>query len=110
MRKLCLPLAIFAVAAAATGCEDGPNQTFTPAPGNPGWNNGSGDAAVGPGSQGFDAGYPTSNATSICSTDFKRQRWAWMLAQPVVPPRFYAGLDMAKNDKWEGLKIEDAEN
>ena len=109
MRKLCLPLAVFALAAGAAGCEDGPNQTFSPAPGNPGWNTGTGDAAVGPGSQNFDAGYPTSNATSLCSTDFKRQRWSWMLSQPVVPPRFYAGLDMAKNNLWEGLKVEDAE-
>jgi len=47
--------------------------------------------------------------TVLCSTDIKRKRWAWMLTQPVQPPRFYAGLDMAKDDLWTGLKIDDAE-
>jgi hypothetical protein len=99
-------------AAFVVGCEDGPNQTYNPAPANAGsvWNTGTADAAVNPTAQQFDAAYPTSSATSICSTDFKRERWAWMLTQPVQPPRFYAGLDMAKDDLWSGLRIEDAEN
>jgi hypothetical protein len=115
MRKLCLPLTLIAIASAAIaiGCEDGPDQTFQPAPaaaaGN--WNNGNVDAAVVTGvSTSFDSGYPTVNAVTLCSTDFKRARWAWMLTQPIEPPRKYAGIDLAKDDLWDGLTIDEAES
>ncbi len=115
MRKLCLPLTLIAIASAAIaiGCEDGPDQTFQPAPsgaaGN--WNNGNVDAAVLTGvTASFDAGFPTQNAVTLCSTDLKRQRWAWMLAQPIQPPRKYAGIDLAKDNLWDGLTIDEAES
>src|ERR1017187_6865679 len=100
MRSLCVPFCLVAMLAFAAGCEDGPNQTYSPAPGNAAtaWTNPNADAAVPTGSQNFDAGYPTTGKTTLCSTDFKRQRWAWMLRQPVSPPRFYAGIDMAGVD------------
>jgi len=111
MRSLCAPFAVVAVLAFATGCEDGPNQPFSPAPAGAAsvWSAPQADAAVGPGAQNFDAGYPTTGATTLCSTDFKRQRWAWMLTQPIVPPRFYAGIDLAGGDQWNGLSIGQAE-
>jgi hypothetical protein len=112
MRRFTAIIAAALCTLSLLACEDGPNQTYLSAP--PGaantWNDGKGDAAVVSGTQGFDAGYPTTNATALCSTDFKRERWAWMLTQPIKPPRFYAGLDMAGNDQWDGLRIEDAEN
>ena len=109
-RPFILVPALFGLAA-LVGCEDGPNDTYQPAPeGASGvWNGQNPDAAVTPGSQGYDAGYPTSNAASLCSTDFKRERWSWMLEQPIKPPRMYAGIDLAKNDQWDGLTIEEAE-
>lgn len=111
MRSLCAPFCVVAVLALATGCEDGPNQPYSPAPGGAGnaWTAPTNDAAVGPGAQNFDGGYPTTGATTLCSTDFQRQRWAWMLRQPITPPRFYAGIDLAGGDLWKGLKIEQAE-
>jgi hypothetical protein len=114
MRKLCLPLTVIAAATAlfAIGCEDGPDQTFQPAP--PGaaslWNNSNIDAGVAQGFTTFDAGYPTVNALTICDTDFRRQRWAWMLTQPIQPPRKYAGIDLAGDDLWDGLTITAAES
>jgi hypothetical protein len=62
-----------------------------------------------PGQQGACPLYPTVGKTQHCSTDLKRLRWAWMLNQPIVPPRLYAGLDMAKDDLWHGVSIEDSE-
>jgi hypothetical protein len=99
------------VALAGLGCEDGPAQTFAPAPSGAGdnWNNGNPPPAAADAGQGFNAGYPSTSKTLLCSTDLKRQRWAWMLTQPVQPPRFYAGLDMAGDDLWNGLTIDAAE-
>lgn len=112
MRSLCAPFCVIAVLAFATGCEDGPNQPYSPAPAGAAsvWTAPVYDAAVGPGGQQFDAGYPTTGQTTLCSTDFKRQRWAWMLTQPIRPPRFYAGIDLAGGDLWNGLTIEQASN
>jgi hypothetical protein len=97
---------------AALGCEDGPAQLFTQAPPGAGdkWNNGNTAPAAVDGGQSFDAGYPRAGKTVLCSDDVKRKRWAWMLTQPIKPPRFYAGIDMAKDDQWDGLTIEDAES
>ncbi len=93
------------------GCEDGPNQTYNPSPAGAAGSWNYPDAAIlAPlGNQQFDAGYPTNSKTSLCSTDLKRQRWAWMLTQPLKPPRQYAGIDLAKSDLWEGLKVDEAE-
>ncbi len=95
----------------ALGCEDGPAQTFSAAPPNAGniWNNGNVAPDVADAGQAFDASYPTVDKTVLCSTDFKRQRWAWMLTQPIWPPRWYAGIDLAAGDQWPGLTIEAAE-
>jgi hypothetical protein len=96
----------------ALGCEDGPTQTFSAAPPNAGnnWNTAPNPpTAAANASADFGAAFPSTSKTLLCSNDLKRQRWAWMLTQPVQPPRFYAGLDMAKDDLWTGLRIENAE-
>ena len=121
-RSLIMLPAVAALAAAAAfaalGCEDGPTQIYQPSPAGAASNqNGNGAPGTGtvPGSvttdggTSYDAGFPTVSKTVLCSTDIKRLRWAWMLTQPIQPPRFYAGLDMAKDDLWTGLKIDDAE-
>ena len=110
MRRSVFTVTLFA-SAAFLGCEDGPNQTFSPAPANAGaiLNNGNPDASFDPGKQDFDASYPGKSLTEICSTDEKRAAWAKMLDQPIIPPRKYGGIDMGKSDLWEGLKIEEAE-
>lgn len=104
------PLIMLPVVAAlvALGCTDGPNDPYQPGPADAGWNSGNATSNT-DGGQDYDAGYPTTGKNVPCSTDLKRQRWAWMLTQPIVPPRKYAGIDMAKNDNWDGLKIDDAE-
>jgi hypothetical protein len=107
------PTALAVLAAvAALGCEDGPAQTYSPSPGDAGniWNNGNVAPASTDAGQSFEAGYPVQSKTVLCDTDFKRQRWAWMLTQPIQPPRKYAGIDLAKDDQWDGLTISDAES
>jgi hypothetical protein len=110
MRRSVFTVTLFA-SAALFGCEDGPNQTFAPAPANAGaiLNNGNPDASFDPGAQNFDASYPGKSLQEICGADEKRTQWAKMLDQPIIPPRKYAGLDMGKSDQWEGLKVEEAE-
>ena len=106
------PTALAALAAvAALGCEDGPTQTYSASPPDAGsiWNSGNVAPATTDAGQQFDAGYPVVSKTVLCDTDFKRQRWAWMLTQDISPPRKYAGIDLAKNDQWDGLTIGDAE-
>ena len=51
------------------GCEDGPSQTFTPAPVNAGslWNNGSPDASVADGRAPLDAAFGSVSALQHCT-------------------------------------------
>jgi hypothetical protein len=110
MRRFTLALAPLA-AAMLIGCEDGPHQIYTPAPPGAGnnWNDGQSPPAVASGSEGFGSSFPTQGRTTLCSADLRRERWGWMIQQPIRPPRFYGGIDMAKDDLWHGLTIEDAE-
>src|SRR6202042_3245802 len=79
-------LATLSLGAGLTACEDGPNQTFSPASANAGnfWNNGNPDASVGGGSTPLD-GSPAVNITplNLCSPDLQRAKWAEMLTQPI---------------------------
>lgn len=111
MRTLFLTVSLGVAALVLAGCEDGPNQVYSPAPVGAAnvWNSQNVDGGATDGGQAFDAGYPTVSKTTLCSTDLKRERWAWMLTQPVKPPRQYAGIDLAGSDNWEGLTIENAE-
>jgi hypothetical protein len=70
-----------------------------------------GDVTTAPAPDGgtTTASYPVKSKLVLCDDDFKRQRWAWMLTQPIRPPRWFAGIDLAKDDHWDGLTIEDAE-
>jgi len=100
---------------ALLACEDGPNQTFTPAPANAAnlWNNSGADASVFGAAQGYGAGASSggagTNAEVICTGAQEAKRWATMVREPLVPPRYVAGLDLAGGDSWPGLTIAEAE-
>jgi hypothetical protein len=96
------------VARLLVGCEDGPAQSYTPAAGTL-FNNGAVDGSVNPGDYPIDGGYAGISRTAVCTADLKRARWAKMLTEDIVPPRLYAGLDMAGGGEWAGLKVEQAE-
>jgi hypothetical protein len=93
------------------GCEDGPSQTFTPAPANAGnlWNNGNPDASVTMSPAGFDAGFGSTSALQNCTADEQRLNWAAMLEQPIIPPLQFAGLNLAYDEKFDGITLQEAQ-
>lgn len=112
MRRSTLILSVLFSSVALVACEDGPNQTFTPAPPNAAnlWNNSNADASVSGATQGFSGtSIGGTNAEVICTGDQEAKRWATMVKEPVVPPRYAAGLDMAGGESWPGLTIAEAE-
>jgi hypothetical protein len=102
---LLTPLIPLAVAA----CEDGPAQTFTPASGTL-FNNPSVPNAV------SDAGDPLtltvggSTATQLCDGVEIQKQWGAMIAQPIAPVRYMAGLDMDDGPDFPLLTVERATN
>jgi hypothetical protein len=136
MRKLACVVAVVAASYGLAGCEDGPNQTYTPAPPNAAeaWNgpsaNGIPEGATLSGSakQGYDAGFGGTNANTLCTADQEKAIWSKAFKQPIQLPGLAAGLDIAGgynkdgvynlNDKnpydpalesWTGATVEQAE-
>jgi len=96
---------------ALPGCEDGPSQTFTAAPANAGnlWNNGNPNPSVADGGAKFDAQFGSVNALEHCTADQQRLVWANMLQQPMIPPLQYAGLNLAYDERFDGITLKEAE-
>ena len=121
-------LTILAVAAFSLsnllGCEDGPKQTYEPSPPSAAdtFNDGcTGVDSTDPNkcprvvdtpSKGTydepDGGFG-NNAQEICTGPEKKDIWGKMIRLSVEPPRYAAGLDMAGDNTWKGLTIEQAE-
>ncbi len=103
-------LAILATIA-LTACEDGPTQTFNPAPGGADgrWNDGNNAGVADPATQGFNQDVGGNTKQEICTAPQKKAKWASAFASPIQPPRHGGGLDLAGSDKWEGLTVEQAE-
>jgi len=122
---LCVVPAIVAGGIILAGCEDGPNQTFTPASGTL-FNNGEVDGAAAVAEASFEASYPSVNVLEPCTPALKRDRWAKMLTEAIAPPLDVAGLCLdgaprdgtdkscgnpigcCKTDQWPGLSVEKA--
>ena len=111
MRRLTMAVGAAVSSLALMGCEDGPNQTYSPSPAGAGdlLNNGNTGPSFDPVRADFDASYPGRSRQEICSAEEKQKIWAKMLNAPIEPPRRYGQLDMAGSDNWEGLTIESAE-
>ncbi len=110
MRRSLVALGLLSAISVA-GCEDGPTQTFKAAPNGAGdkWNDGNSPPVSDPGKQGFGVQGGGNNKQEICTAPQTHARWAVMVKQPIQPPRFGAGLDLAGGDDWHGLTIEEAE-
>jgi hypothetical protein len=112
--RFAIPSIAAASSLALAACEDGPAQTFNPAPPNAGgyWN-GQPDAAavVDPAVKGFgDNTQGTgTNKQELCDAATKAKVWARMVQQPILPPSKAGGLDIAGGSTWAGLTIEQAE-
>ncbi len=105
--SLAAPLALL-----AAGCEDGPTQTYSPAP--PGaaenWNNAGADASTSdPGSQGFDAGGGGTNKVNICTAAQQQAAWSKAFTSPLAPPFTAAGIDLSAGGTFNPVTIEDVE-
>jgi hypothetical protein len=96
-----LPLALWA-------CEDGPNQTFAPATGTA-FNAGDSPALTDEAGAPLTANYGGTTKQEICSGSQLQDEWSKMIHQPIVPPRFMAGFDLAGGDQFPGLTVESVE-
>ncbi len=97
---------------ALTACEDGPTQTFQPAPPGAGttWN-GAGDAAssTDPATQGYTQQQTGQNAQVLCTGMERENMWGWALKQPIVLPNAGGGLDLSGGPTWVGLTVNQAQ-
>ena len=100
-------LTILCFATLLGACEDGPNDPYKPSNAQ---NNGANGTYSDTTTASLDASFPGRSAQQICSDDERAARWAVMVNEPIIPPRVYAGIDMAKDDTWEGITIEEAEH
>ena len=101
---LLTPLIPLALAA----CEDGPDQTFQPATGTA-WNNGDTPATVSDAGDPLTTTFGGSNKTQICAGPELQQQWGAMIAQPIAPARYMAGLDLDNGPTFPLLTVEQTE-
>jgi hypothetical protein len=96
----------------ASACHDGPNQPYPVAPPGSGgkWNDGMTPSSVGDGQAPFETGKGGTNLNVICDQNKLHMRTAELIQEPIIPPRKVAGLDLAGDDTWRGLTIEEAEH
>ncbi len=87
-----------------TGCEDGPNQTYSPAPAGAGnvWNGPAGSGGLGDGgsftgtsSQGYDASYGGTNLNQLCNATTEKSVWSGLFSQAIAVPGVAGGIDIA---------------
>jgi len=98
-----IPLVSFALA----GCEDGPNQTFSPAKGNL-FNNGDTPAATDNAGTSFDPKqFGGTSKTEVCSGAELQDQWDRMVHQPIAPPYQMAGVDISGTN-YAGLTVDQA--
>ncbi|HEX8789569.1 MAG TPA: hypothetical protein VF765_01360 [Polyangiaceae bacterium] len=110
MRRFAFMVAALAPLFTLTACEDGPNQTYNPAPNGAGnvWN-GPGSAGLpeggtysGNGSQQYDASFGGQNANVTCTADQAKAIWHNAFQQPILPPGIAGGLDIAGGYNGDG--------
>jgi hypothetical protein len=110
MRRFAFLVAAIAPLFTLTACEDGPNQSFTPAPnGAAGVWNGPGSAGLpeggtysGNGTQQYDASFGGQNANITCTADQAKAIWTKNFQQPILPPGLAGGLDIAGGVNGDG--------
>ena len=103
---------LFAAASLAfIGCDDGPNQTFSPAPDGAGqkWNDGKTPGGADPATGNFQPTGGGTNKQDICDAPTKKAAWAFAFNQPIIPPTTAGNINMAGGDSWAGITIEQAE-
>jgi hypothetical protein len=84
------------------GCEDGPNQTYSPTPAGAQLNGsngtgglGDGGAFTGNGTEGYDASFGGTNANDLCTAVQEKAIWTNLFNAPIGPPGIGGGIDGA---------------
>ena len=113
-RSVLTGIAMLSVAGLNAGCEDGPDQPYSPAPANAAqnWNNAGPDASWNdPGEQGYDAGGGGTNAVNVCNAAQQTAAWATAFSAPVLPPfGGCGGVDPSAKGTFADVTIEDVIN
>ena len=97
---------------AVMACEDGPNQTYSPAAGGAGQHqNGTQNegSTVDPASKDYSQKSSGTNKQELCDAPTKAKVWANMVKQPIKPPSIAGGIDLSGGPSWQGLTVEQAE-
>jgi hypothetical protein len=95
------------------GCEDGPNQTYSPAPAGAAtsWNNAGPDASYNdPATQTYEAGGGGTNAVNVCNAAEQNVEWSKAFTAPIIPPFGVGGIDLSAGGTFTSVTIEDVIN
>ena len=112
MRRPLVALSLVALSCPGlTACEAGPVQPYSPAPIGAGdtWNDGKTPGTTDPGSQGFGQQGGGTTKQDICNAQQLAAARTIMFHAPIKPTRIIANLDLAGDDTWKGLTIDEAE-
>jgi len=110
LKAIALVVAVAPTAYGLTGCEDGPNQTSSPAPSGAGglWNGAGSDASTSnPGTQDYDAGGGGTNAVNVCNAAEQATAWGKAFSADIKPPFSIGGTDLTVGNTFGPVTIED---
>jgi hypothetical protein len=107
LKAIALVVAVAPTAYGLAGCEDGPNQPYSPSQGTAS-NNGGPDASTSnPGTQDFDAGGGGTNAVNVCNAAEQAAQWGKAFSADIKPPFSIGGLDLTVGNTFGTVTIED---
>ncbi len=118
MRRFVLFVAALTPIMLNVGCEDGPAQTYSPAPNGAAtvWNGppqsggiqGDGGIYVNPGTDDFDASFGGQTVNDTCTGPQKKALWHNLFQEPIQIPGLAGGIDIAGGYNKDGASGFDA--
>src|SRR5438445_2313187 len=99
---------------ALCACEDGPNQTFKPAPAGAGsaWGVVPSDGYAEAVNKDFNPVSGSKNSNELCTPIEKHAKWAWKVTQPITPAGV-GGINILggtpENTTYAGMTVDQAE-
>jgi hypothetical protein len=112
MRRFVLFVAALTPIMLTAGCEDGPAQTYSPAPNGAStvWNGppqaggitGDGGVYVNPGTEAFDASFGGQTVNDTCTGPQKKAIWHNLFQEPIQIPGLAGGIDIAGGYNGDG--------
>jgi hypothetical protein len=105
MRRFVLFVAALTPIILTVGCEDGPAQTYSPAPNGAAsvWNGTYGAPSfTGSATAEFDASFGGQTANDTCTGPQKKTLWANLFQEPIQIPGLAGGVDIAGGSNGDG--------